>query len=222
VSDRPRADGRTRAENVAEATRLREEHGLTYREIAERMGAKLKTVYGWVTDPDLSRHYERRYRYGGKCEECGAPTDGSRGPAAPARLCKRCAQEPWWTRDRIITAIRRWHKLTGEAPSQTDWEPSHPGHRPSRALEQDHWPCVHTVQRVFGTWVAAVEAAGLEPRGRRDLHRYDDLEALIGRIRAGESARSISLGMGLSAYAVHQALYDRGLSVRAIRAGAAA
>jgi hypothetical protein len=205
---------------VREATRLRAQ-GLTYREIGERLGVALQTAHEWVTDPDLSRHRARRARYGGTCEKCGNPTDGSRGPAAaPSRLCKSCADEPWWTEERVIAAIRRWHELTGQAPSATDWYPSHPRHKPSAALGLGRWPSNKAMRRVFGSWTAAVEAAGLEPRGRRDLHRYDDLDAIVARIRAGESAASISREMGLTEYAVLQSLYYRNLSVRKIREAA--
>jgi hypothetical protein len=60
----------------------------------------------------------------------------------------------------------------------------------------------------------------MEAACSRDLHRYDDLDAIVARIRAGESAASISREMGLTEYAVLQSLYYRNLSVRKIREAA--
>lgn len=75
-----------RERHVAEAARLRAE-GLLVREIAERMGVARSTADAWLNDPDGSKLRARKDTYRGRCEDCGAPTDGSDGFAAP-RWCR--------------------------------------------------------------------------------------------------------------------------------------
>lgn len=78
-----------RSERVQVAKALRAE-GLTWREIGERMGVGRSTAHELATDPDLSRHYDRRRRHAGVCVDCGAPTDASKGVAS--RRCAQCAK----------------------------------------------------------------------------------------------------------------------------------
>jgi transposase len=161
----------TRAEKVAEAQRLRVE-GLKLREISERMGVAISTVQDYISDPDLSKHMERRRRYGGKCVDCGKGTDGSRGAA---ERCLACSQRHRhearkWTSKRIVEAIREFAERYGRPPAAADWNPPRAratGHH-DRALrfEQDGcWPWATTVVDEFGTWNAAIVAAGFASRG---------------------------------------------------------
>ena len=71
--------------------------------------------------------------------------------------------EVYWTRERIIKAIRRWVRVHGYTPIADEWNGGlgaafdyEPGERPSRGTILDR----------FGTWNAAIEAAGYEPRPR--------------------------------------------------------
>jgi hypothetical protein len=66
-----------------------------------------------------------------------------------------------WNRELICYAIDLWHRRTLEAPTQDDWE----------RAGADH-PCRLTVIREFGTWNAALEAAGLQPRPRGRNRRW--------------------------------------------------
>lgn len=78
----------TRKQKVERATRLRAE-GLTLREIGEEMGYAISTVNAWLNDPDRSKEIRRKQSYGGVCEVCGDPTDGSNGSANAPKLCRR-------------------------------------------------------------------------------------------------------------------------------------
>lgn len=60
----------------------------------------------------------------------------------------------YWTRDRIIESLQRWHAEHGKPPGQKDWQRS-----------GDYWPSQTNVAKVFGTWGTAVVAAGYTPGG---------------------------------------------------------
>lgn len=61
-----------------------------------------------------------------------------------------------WTRDEIVTAIQRWAAEHGRQPSQNDW------------MRGTDWhPSASCAAKVFGTWGAALTAAGFKvPIGR--------------------------------------------------------
>jgi hypothetical protein len=73
-------------------------------------------------------------------------------------------------RDDILGALREWDRRYGEPPALADWAPARARRlkqswRAERYLAGD-WPHLTTVLKQFGTFGAAVEAAGLEPRPR--------------------------------------------------------
>jgi hypothetical protein len=98
----------------------------------------------------------------------------------------------------VLDAIRRWTSRYGEPPATADWSPSRARRRGQEwRAERYHggdWPSVSTVVRRFGTFTAAVEAAGLEPRPRGQhlsaRRSLDDayVDALRGQLES-ESAR---------------------------------
>lgn len=144
----------------ADARRLRAE-GWLLREIAEHFGIAIVTARAWVVPGEAERlraaQRERRKRYQGCCEECGAPTDGSGGRAAAPKRCLRCyAGSVRWDSDAVVHAIRRLADRLGRAPTAAE----------INAAGRADYPRVGTVQKVFGSWAAALAAAGLEPRGQ--------------------------------------------------------
>ena len=75
-----------------------------------------------------------------------------------------------WTREEIVVAIRRWAEQYGEQPAYTDWPRSAQAH-----------PMATTAVKVFGSWRAALRAAGYDksrqrrpgpPRDRDSRGRY--------------------------------------------------
>lgn len=107
----------------------------------------------------------KRTLYGGSCVDCGAATDGSNGRAKAPERCNPCQaiHRTLWTRETIGAAIRQWHFEHGAFPAATDWNATLARRfgRPDRPVD---FPSVETVQRVFGSWNAAIRAAGFEPR----------------------------------------------------------
>ena len=62
-----------------------------------------------------------------------------------------------FSRARLIELIREFNAEHGRPPRSTDW-----------AQASERWPSAATVQNRFGTWAAALEAAGVPPVvGRR-------------------------------------------------------
>lgn len=110
-----------------------------------------------------------------------------------------------YTHDEIIAAILRWaDNHDGEPPCQTDWNPAMlrryarrmavraVGHL-ARIAEYDSgdWPSEHTVRKYFGSWNAALAAAGFHHklRSRGNQPRESDLTFVPGVGAAGEMER---------------------------------
>jgi Homing endonuclease associated repeat len=76
--------------------------------------------------------------------------------------------EPYWTEERIIQAIQRWaERHDGEPPAAHEWRRKRQRDlRPMLGNGPGSRPSACTVYRVFGSWNAAIEAAGFRPRRR--------------------------------------------------------
>jgi hypothetical protein len=73
-------------------------------------------------------------------------------PVAPTRCCHCGRQKPHWTAGRVLEAFREFHAEHGRAPFRREWDKA-----------TISTPAAETVREMFGTWTAAVRAAGLEP-----------------------------------------------------------
>lgn len=162
----------TRQEKAAAARRLIREEGLTQKEAAKRLGVARSTLNSWLVDPDGSRLRAREDSYRGTCVDCGGPTYGGDGPTNVPERCHKChpAHAAKWTRESIVAAIQRFHQRYGRQPNATDFNPPlarSMGHhwRADRFHADGDYPGSSSVQYVFGTWNAAIEAAGLPPLG---------------------------------------------------------
>jgi hypothetical protein len=136
------------AERVHEALRLRAD-GLRWVEIGELLGIS----------PDTARRYVHVH----DCEGCIEPI-----LAVGVVRCRRCSStgrsrwgEPFSSVE-IIDAIRAWRQLEGRAPAQVEWQPSELGGNPRWERECPRFPPHSLVTRQFGSWNAALQAAGFD------------------------------------------------------------
>lgn len=205
----------SRAEKVEQAQVLREQ-GLLLREIAERMGVAERTVSEWLSDPDGAKLKARRDSYRGTCVDCGARTNGSSGRDAPER-CNHCFstlrhEERYWTPDRVVEAIRAYVERHGRVPGAAPETP---------VAQRNGVPHSVVVAREFGSWNAAIEAAGFEavPRGRREppssyAVRVAEVVRLYGE---GLSLAETGRRVGMSAQGVTYMLGSAGVPRRSAR-----
>lgn len=144
----------TREEKIRTARELYAE-GLTASQISARLGAPTSTIRNWYL--------------GGDCKDCGAPINGG-NPGRQKGWCRKCAKKVarLWTTELIVNRIREWNAMYGEPPTATDWNHrmAHPARRAEveRRFRGGHWPHLISVQKAFGSWNAAIGAAGFEPR----------------------------------------------------------
>ncbi len=103
-----------------------------------------------------------------------------------------------WTRERIVGALRAWAEEQGRAPRSYDWAPF-----TARAAgfpidgaekwerEHPHWPHYTLVRGRFGSWRAALQAAGIPappPLALPRRERVQTAQRLQGRLTADELA----------------------------------
>jgi hypothetical protein len=161
----------TRAELADEVTRLRAQ-GRNGLEIAAHLGISRSYAYELIHDPtgDIAR--ERKRRYERNCVGCGAVVNPN-GLKQKSLRCRTCAtaESTIWTPERIVFAIRAWAEENGDIPAAIDWNPAMAranGHldKVEKFYSEDAWPDLSTVQARFGSWSAAIRAAGFTPRPR--------------------------------------------------------
>jgi hypothetical protein len=168
---------------AAEVARYRK-MGLTHREIAKLLGISRSYTSDLDVDPLGEKGAARKKRYGRPCPDCGDPMTGCNGPAGPhPERCERCEririhEDRYWTQERIVEALREFRRLIGKPPTSTD--ALHRGNNvisieervsPERVKELRRaaglvrLPCMSAIYREFGSWDAAMRAAGLDPVG---------------------------------------------------------
>ena len=112
----------------------------------------------WCSERCRKRQYDR------VCVGCGGRVDGtSPGRAAAEPRCRACRDEyrranAVWTREAIVCAIQEWAaRNDGIPPSAGNWGQD-------RARGDNRVCAVNHVMNRWGTWSAAIRAAGFEPR----------------------------------------------------------
>lgn len=160
---------RQRRQNVERAFALRAQ-GKTARQIADVLGVTEGTVFHYFKDPDGSKALGRKRRARRACEDCGRTTTRYRRCLKCAR--KRAAQVTW-TKAQIVEALRDFAQASGQNPVAIAFAPAQAkvvGRDDLvRLFESHHWPSIGTIKARFGSWPAALEAAGFERNtsGRR-------------------------------------------------------
>jgi hypothetical protein len=109
----------------------------------------------------------RKAQYAGACTDCGGPTNGTTPSRGLPTRCGPCAhrheqREAHWTTETVSAAIRAWTQANGGTPpAANDWNAAR-----ARRPRGSAYPSLDTAQRIFGSWNAAMAAAGLRPRPR--------------------------------------------------------
>ena len=102
-----------------------------------------------------------------------------------AGLPTRAQHEKRWTRGKVIRALQRETKRRGRPPSEGEWD------RPTTKSR----PSANTVKRIFGSWNAALEAAGLPlnvvPSGEQHYNAKLTVEA-VRAIRSSTESLSVA------------------------------
>lgn len=171
---------RVTPEQVQTAIAMRAD-GYKWREVAAELGCTISTISSAVSNAnDPSRAAARRDRWRdrncaqGVCKSCGKETTAQRAGEAPPERCRPCYRDhvTAQTRTRIIDAIQAWHAKYGETPSARDWLLH--AVRDRSGANADGAPFTSEVQRAFGSWNAAITAAGFEPRekSKRGRQKY--------------------------------------------------
>lgn len=211
----PNGVARGRGELAASASNLRAV-GLSVREIATELEISRSYAADLLSDPDRSKAKARRERYGGRCVDCGAKTDGSNGRRLAPKRCASCtarflSDNRYWNQDRVLAAIRRFAAEHGRPPVATEWLTGKHGRK------GDGYPHVPTVIREFGSWAAAIEAAGFprpsvghNSRGKKNGPRIRT-EELIQRIL--DASEVVHLAPSTADFGgTHNLLVRRGIS----------
>lgn len=152
VSPSAKASPRPRAQLLAEIAELEADGLTTSREIGARLGLSPQTIRNARSDPDDSKRLRRRERYQGQCVDCGVTTY-SDGTSRPSPRCGPCSVEAnrIWDHGSIIETIQEFARIHGRPPLSTEW---------LRRGVVEPQIYVFTVQKVFGSWANAIEAAG--------------------------------------------------------------
>jgi hypothetical protein len=155
------------AAQVAEMKRLRAK-GLAAPAVGTTLGLSASTVRNWWN--------------AGECVDCGGPTERSRR-SREGKRCETClrlwigsdegrAARTRWTNERVIEAIVWWAAEHGEPPALLDFSPRHcfdrgdleRGLHAERLIAEGHICWFMTAVHRFGSWNAAILAAGFTPR----------------------------------------------------------
>lgn len=153
------------------------------------------------------------------CVDCGQRLNSSdgNGPNAPVR-CGACngAHERLMSRRWVLSSMREWAEMFGVPPVGSDWNPRHAERqgmvwRAERlAATGRPWPCVTLVQQNFGSWNAAIVAAGFTPNPQGCYGRDGEDPAVVAEtvrlVESGLSRVEVARRMGVSRQAIDSRL----------------
>lgn len=174
--------------------------GLKWREVADVLGCSLSAAQEWAADPSGHIRDARKATYGGVCDCCGGPTDGSGGKkrAAP-RTCQSCLQ---WTADGVLEALRDFFAEHGRAPREVE------------AVAARGMPSNKSVDKWFGSWNGGLAAAGLPINMDRDRATT---QAMADAVAAGLTLNQAGERFGCTGTNIRQRMATIGLRVSDLR-----
>ena len=125
--------------------------GVTWAEIATALGTTPGYAYELTIDPNGDKARSRREARSRPCQDCGRPTS-----QAIYLRCSTCSglRRQKWPKEAILAAIKSFANEKGKVPSAPDFA----------ICDRSKYPTPRTVQTAFGSWSAAIEAAGFTPR----------------------------------------------------------
>ena len=145
---------------------------------------------------------------------CGSYRERLVPPSSPLNVrTQRTKGRTWWTRERVIAGLRRFHQDRGLAPTSTEeWHQitGKHGSRHGGPGTRRPYPSLYAVLRHFDTFRQAWAAAGIDVgRVQESWSELEDwyLREGVGLISRVELARDLRR----TPDAVHRRLYDLGL-----------
>jgi hypothetical protein len=134
-------------------------------------------------------------------------------PPSGYRRSVRTVPAGTWSRDTVLQALRNWMRETGRPPKAEEWSPptrAGVSKRPSRpgVAAAPRWPSPTTVRRYFGSWSAALEAAGMrrESLAPWELSLGERVAAARRLFARGVKATEIGQELGVTAATVRKYL----------------
>ena len=159
-----------------------------------------------------SERCRKQTSYTGTCVDCGGRT-GYSGQVTPYARCNACAGalKKVWTAEAIIEAIRAWADLYGRPPSAVDWSVVQHREFSTFAAKVERfyrgpraWPHTSTVVYAFGSWSAAIAAAGFEPRAYAGAESYaESAPRTVAAYRDGVPVPEIARREGVTVEAIY-------------------
>ena len=169
-------------------------HGRTDRVLAARVLARDGATIRQIAQAlEISPRTARDYLRAGVCADCGGPV------ITAADLCPSCAVHAWqgptWAAGEVLGAMAEWTAQVGRTPRAEEWQ-GRSGADTKWTLEYPAWPSYATVRTLFGSWTAALRAAGFAPPIRK-WDRPSIVAALQAHARQrGRPPKQSELGAG--------------------------
>lgn len=155
-----------------EIKELREEHGLKWWQIGDRLGISLTLAQQYYSDPTGEKVRARKMKNSRACLDCGTTINKDGSVANPSIRCLKCegTRKREDSRKWIVESMQEWSLMFCAPPSALDWNPTHARKSPYCAWKADRyertgvrWPSTSLVQANFGSWNAGLTAAGFDP-----------------------------------------------------------
>jgi hypothetical protein len=161
----------------------------------------------------------KRTLYSRQCVDCGATCNVDGRVEGASERCGGCSRRyrheaRRWTPEAVIAAIQAWaDEHGGVPPVATDWNAT-VARASGRGARGDEFPSLDSVQAAFGTWSAAITAAGFVPFTSGLYGREGEDPAILAETarlyRSGLSLAEVGERMGVTGTTVGRRLMKVG------------